>query len=67
MCTNKVLEKIKNEPYFKWLNKIAGESTKDNQNFYCQYHQDHRELQEPLELSGLASPRKKAEALFTSF
>ncbi|XP_030964245.1 uncharacterized protein LOC115985451 [Quercus lobata] len=36
-----VLEKIKNEPYFKWSTKMAGESTRYNQNFYCQYHQDH--------------------------
>ena len=36
-----VLEKIKNEPYFRWLNKMVGESTKRNQNLYCQYHQDH--------------------------
>ena len=38
---HRVLEKIKNEPYFKWPNKMAGESTRRNQNFYCQYHQDH--------------------------
>ena len=38
---HRVLEKIKNEPYFKWPNKMAGESTRCNQNFYCQYHQDH--------------------------
>ena len=38
---HQVLKKIKNEPYFRWLNKMAGESTKQNQNFYCQYHQDH--------------------------
>ena len=36
-----VLEKIKNEPYFRWPNKMAGESTKQNRNLYCQYHQDH--------------------------
>ena len=35
---HQVLEKIKNEPYFRWSNKMAGESTKRNQNFYCQYH-----------------------------
>ena len=35
---HQVLEKIKNEPYFKWPNKMAGESTKRNQNLYCQYH-----------------------------
>ena len=33
-----VLEKIKNEPYFRWPNKMVGESTKRNQNLYCQYH-----------------------------
>ena len=38
---HRVLEKIKNESYFKWQNKMAGESTRRNQNFYCQYHQDH--------------------------
>ena len=38
---HRVLEKIKNEPYFKWPNKMAGESTRRNQNFYCQCHQDH--------------------------
>ena len=27
---HQVLEKIKNEPYFKWLNKMAGESMKRN-------------------------------------
>ena len=30
-----VLEKIKNKPYFRWPNKMAGESTRRNQNFYC--------------------------------
>ncbi|XP_050278311.1 uncharacterized protein LOC126719842 [Quercus robur] len=58
---HRVLEKIKNEPYFKWPNKMAGESTRSNQNFYCQYHQDHGELQEPLELLGPASMRRKVE------
>ena len=37
---HQVLEKIKNEPYFRWPSKIAGESAKRNQNLYCQYHQD---------------------------
>ena len=41
-----VLEKIKNEPYFRWPNKMAGESTMRNQNFYCQYHQDHGHITE---------------------
>ncbi|XP_030936229.1 uncharacterized protein LOC115961378 [Quercus lobata] len=36
-----VLEKIKNEPYFRWPNKMVGEPSKCYQNLYCQYHQDH--------------------------
>ena len=36
-----VLEKIKNEPFFKWPNKLAGDPTKCNQNLYCHYHQEH--------------------------
>ncbi|XP_030930757.1 uncharacterized protein LOC115956559 [Quercus lobata] len=43
---HQVLEKIKNEPYFKWPNKMAGESTRRNQNFYYQYHQDHEHTTE---------------------
>ena len=35
-----VLEKIKNEPFFKWPNKMAGDPTKLNQNLYCHYHQE---------------------------
>ena len=36
-----VLEKIKNEPFFKWPNKMAGEPRKRSPNLYCHYHQDH--------------------------
>ena len=35
-----VLEKIKNEPFFKWPNKMAGDPVKRNQNLYCHYHQE---------------------------
>ena len=38
---HRVLEKIKNESYFRWPNKMAGEPSKCDQNLYCQYHQDH--------------------------
>ena len=38
---HRVLEKIKNESYFRWPNKMAGKPSKRDQNFYCQYHQDH--------------------------
>ena len=35
-----ILEKIKNESFFKWLNKMAGDPIKRNQNLYCYYHQE---------------------------
>ena len=36
---HKVLEKIKNEPYFKWPNKMGGDPLRHNQSLHCQYHQ----------------------------
>ena len=38
---HQVLEKIKNEPFFKRPNKMVGNTEKRNRNLYCQYHQDH--------------------------
>ena len=38
---HQILEKVKNEPFFKWPNKMMGNLEKRNQNLYCQYHQDH--------------------------
>ena len=35
-----ILEKIKNEPFFKWPNKMAVDLAKWNQNLYCHYHQE---------------------------
>ena len=37
----KVLEKVRNEPFFKWPNKMARYPVNRNQNLYCHYHQDH--------------------------
>ena len=37
---HQVLENIKNEPFFKWPNKMAVDPTKCNQNLYCHYHQE---------------------------
>ena len=34
-----ILEKIKNELYFKWPNKMGGDSSRRNQSLYCHYHQ----------------------------
>ena len=38
---HQVLEKIKNESFFKRPNKMMGNPEKRNHNLYCQYHQDH--------------------------
>ncbi|XP_065617275.1 uncharacterized protein LOC136062307 [Quercus suber] len=38
---HQVLEKIKNEPFFKWPSKMVGNLERRNHNVYCQYHQDH--------------------------
>ena len=50
------MEKIKNEPFFKWPNNMAEDPTKCNQNLYYQYHQepghtteDYRNLKNHLE------------------
>ena len=36
-----VLEKVKNELFFRWPNKMVGDPANHNQNLYCHYHQDH--------------------------
>ena len=38
---HQVLEKVKNEPFFKWPNKMMGNPKKRNRNLYCQYHRGH--------------------------
>lgn len=32
---HQIVDKIKNEPYFKWQNKMGGDPTKRNQGLYC--------------------------------
>ena len=36
---HQVLEKIKNESYFKWPNKMEGDPLRRNQSLHYQYHQ----------------------------
>ena len=38
---HQILEKIKNESFFKWPNKMMENPEKRNRNLYCQYHRDH--------------------------
>ncbi|XP_075644940.1 uncharacterized protein LOC142615912 [Castanea sativa] len=35
-----IVDRINNEPYFKWLNKMAGDPSRRNQNMYYTYHKD---------------------------
>ena len=37
---HKILEKVKNESFFEWPNRMAGNPAKRNQNLYCEYHQE---------------------------
>nr|XP_023912866.1 uncharacterized protein LOC112024468 [Quercus suber] len=37
----RVLEKIKGEPFFRWPNRMAEDPAKCNRNLYYQYHQDY--------------------------
>ena len=34
----KILECIKNEPYFRWVGKMGGDLARRNQSLYCTYH-----------------------------
>ena len=36
----KILECIKNEPYFRWPGKMDGELARRNQSLYCTYHRE---------------------------
>ena len=38
---HQVLEKVKNESFFKWPNKMVGNPEKQNRNLFCQYHRDY--------------------------
>ena len=38
---HQILEKVKNESFFKWPNKMMGNPEKRNRNLYCQYHRDY--------------------------
>ncbi|XP_050241138.1 uncharacterized protein LOC126690039 [Quercus robur] len=37
---HKILEKVKNEPFFQWPSRMAGDPAKRNQSLYCEYHQE---------------------------
>ena len=37
---HKIIDRIKNESFFRWPNKMRGNSSRKNQNLYCTYHKD---------------------------
>nr|XP_023886905.1 uncharacterized protein LOC111999006 [Quercus suber] len=37
---HRIVDRIKNESYFQWPNKIRGDPSQRNQNLYCTYHKD---------------------------
>jgi len=37
---HKILDRIKNESFFKWSNKMGGGPSQRNKNLYCIYHRD---------------------------
>ncbi|XP_075658748.1 uncharacterized protein LOC142628557 [Castanea sativa] len=37
---HKIVNRIKNEPYFRWPNKMEDYPSRRNQNLYCTYHKD---------------------------
>ena len=37
---HKIVDRIKNEPYFRWPNKMGEDPSWRNQNLYCTYHRD---------------------------
>ena len=36
----KILEHIKNKPYFRWMGKMGGDLSRRNQSLYCTYHRE---------------------------
>ena len=36
----KIMDRIKNESYFRWPNKMGGNPSRRNQSLYCTYHRD---------------------------
>ena len=39
---HRIIDRIKNEPCFRWPNKMGGDLFRRNQNLYCTYHKDKR-------------------------
>ena len=61
-----VLEKIKNDPFFKWPNKMGGDPTRRNQNLYLSPRSRYRGLQDIAGFSGPVSQSWEVETIYAS-
>ena len=43
---HKIVDRIKNESFFRWPNKMGRDPSRRNQNLYCTYHRDKRHTTE---------------------
>ncbi|XP_075665748.1 uncharacterized protein LOC142635487 [Castanea sativa] len=60
----RIVEKIKNEPYFRWQNKMSGDITRRNQNLFCSNHRDRGHTTEDFQtLKDHLGKLEKAEYL----
>ena len=47
---HRIVDWIKNEPSFRWSNKMRGDPSRRNQNLYCTYHRDKRHITEQCQV-----------------
>ena len=47
---HRIVDRIKNEPYFRWSNKMGGDLSRRNQNLYYTYHRDKEHTTEQCQV-----------------
>ena len=47
---HRIVDRIKNEPYFHWSNKMGGDLSRRNQNLYYTYHRDKEHTTEQCQV-----------------
>nr|XP_023895030.1 uncharacterized protein LOC112006939 [Quercus suber] len=47
---HRIVDRIKNELYFRWPNKMGGDPSRRNQNLYCAYHKVKRHATEQCQV-----------------
>ena len=48
---HKIVNRIKNELFFRWPKKMQGDPSRRNQNLYCTYHRDKGHTIEQCQVS----------------